>query len=134
MKFLSTLFAVALIGGAAHATETFKYHYSNINAYYACSYAEAQVAKTLIVLGAQGVTTTCTGGIDHGQFMPVSVTATYEGVVKGQSQVTIKGRESCEFNVKLINAAVDQLGHEVASAKSNCWDASGNYKYVINLL
>lgn len=134
MKFASMLLAVALFAGTASATETFKYHYSNFNAYYACSYAEAQVTKTLTALGAEGVSTSCTGGIDHGQYMPVSVTATYEGVVKGQSQVTIKGREACEFNVKLINAAVKHLGHEVSSGQANCWDASGNYKFVINLL
>lgn len=133
MKYVSMLFAVVLFAGVANASE-FKFHYSNNNAYYACSYAEAQVEKTLAALGADGISSSCTGGIDHDQLWPVSVTASYEAIVKGQSQVTLQGRESCDFNVKLIKAAVQHFGYEVVEAKSNCWDASGNYKFVINLL
>lgn len=132
MKYVSMLFAVVLFAGIANAGE-FKFNYSNHNAYYACSYAEAQVEKTLSALGVEGVLASCTGGIDHGQMWPVSVTASYEAVVKGETQVVLRGRESCDFNVKLIKAAVAHLGLEIAESSNSCWDASGSYRFVINL-
>lgn len=134
MKYVSFLFAIALIAGVAKASDTvFTFNYNNHNAYYACSYAEAQVAKTLKKLGAEGVETDCKGGIDHNQFWPVSVTATYSSVVKGERTVQFRGNESCDFNVKLIKAALEGFEHETVKAQSSCWDANGSYNFVINL-
>lgn len=136
MKYVSLLFAVALIAGVAKAGEVvFNFHYNNPNAYYACSYAESQVAKTLKTLGAENVETDCSGGLDaiNNQMWPVSVQASYDVTVKGERQVQFRGNESCDFNVKLIKAALQGFPHEVVKAQSNCWDAKGSYNFVLNL-
>ena len=130
MKYVSFLFAVLLFAGVAKAGEqTFSFHYNNNNAYYSCSYAEAQVVKTLTTLGAENVSTNCHGGIDHDQLWPVSVNAVYTLAAKGERTVVIEGRESCDFNVKLIKAALINFDHEVVKAQASCWDASGRYRF-----
>lgn len=129
MKSISLLFAAVFMSGSAFANldTTFTFHYSNHNAYYACSFAETAVVKTLSTLGAEDIDTRCSGGIDNGQLFPVSVKAAYTQVAKGERMVQFKGNEACDFNVKLIKAALKNFDHEVVSAKDSCWDASGRY-------
>ncbi len=127
MRYFSMIFAIALMAGTASADNVFNFHYNNNNAFYSCHYAENQVANTLVTLGADNVETRCHGGIDHDQLLPVSVSATYTQVAKGEREVVFKGNESCDFNVKLIKAALKNFDHEVVSAQSSCWDAKGRY-------
>ena len=129
MKYVSFLFAVVLMAGSAFANmdSVFRFHYSNSNAYYSCHYAEAQVSNTLAVLGAENIDTDCRGGIEHNQLFPVSVEAVYTQAAKGEREVVFQGNESCDFNVKLIKAALKNFDHEVVSSKTSCWDASGRY-------
>ena len=130
MKYVSFLFAIALAAGVANAAEkSLSFNYSNHNAYYACSFAEAQMTKTLTAVGATDISVSCTGGIEHNQFWPVSVDATFSHELQGGKSVVLKGRESCEFNVKMIQAVASAVDAEVVKAQDTCWDADGNYKY-----
>lgn len=138
MKYVSFLFALALIGvaGLANAAEqkSISFGYTSNESFYACSYAEGQASKFLTALGADNVETQCTGGIqpDH-QLWPVSLSATFMTSEKGVRTVTLRGHEACDFNVKLIKTILAQVDHEVVSAQSNCWGSEGRYSFVINL-
>jgi hypothetical protein len=137
MKYVTFLFALALIGFAtlANASEqkSFNFNYNNFNVYYACDYARDQAANTLEVLGAENVSVNCTGGIENNTMLPISMNGTFNLVEKGARTVVLKGRDSCDFNVKLINTLLSTIDHETVMEHINCMDAQGSYHFEINL-
>lgn len=135
MKYVSFLFATLLIAGIANATEvkTFELNYSNHNAYYACSYAEGQANKILKTLGGNVLETSCSGGIDHDMFLPLSMEGSFILEPQGGKTVVIRGREACDFNVKLIKEILSVVSVASVKASNTCWDASGNYKFEVTL-
>jgi hypothetical protein len=136
LKYASILFALALIGfaGIANAHEvSFTFNYNNQNSYYACSYAEGQASKTLTLLGADNVVVDCHGGIENGTLWPISMSGSFLHSEKGERTVVLKGRESCDFNVKLINTILASMPHEKVVSQNTCWDSEGSYRFEINL-
>lgn len=134
MKYVSFLFAIALFAGVANASEkSVSFHYNNPNSYYSCSYAEGMMVNLLNEFGATEVSTNCTGGIQHDQLWPVSVDASFSHEEQGGRTVLIKGKESCDFNVKMIKAVLATVEHEVVKGSDSCWDAQGQYSYEVIL-
>lgn len=137
MKYVSFLFAVALIGfaGLAHASEqkSFNFDYSSNQSFFACSYVEGQASKVLTTLGAENVKMNCYGGIQYGQWLPVALSATFTIEEKGARTVVLRGRDACDMNVKLIKTILTTVDHEVLSSSYSCWGSTGQYKFEIAL-
>lgn len=133
MKTIIAIFAFFLAGNVfANETKSINFSYSNNYAYYSCSYAEYQAQKFLAQLGARNIHTKCSGGID--QEMPyVYLTASFEQYSSEDVVVTLRGRESCDFNVKLIDAILTKFDHKEVKKGSTCWNAEGRYRYDITL-
>jgi hypothetical protein len=90
--------------------------------------------KTHATLGAENISTQCFGGIQHdGQLWPVSLNATFTHDAKGERVVVLKGRDSCEMNVKLIKTILATIDHEVVSSHVSCWGPQGRYQIEVAL-
>lgn len=111
----------------------FSSHYS----YYACSYAESQTESHLRSLKATQIRTRCSGGIQPGPdsfWMPINVYASYlPAQVSEPVTVTIRGNESCDFNVRLIKTLVRRLGYKTLQSRDSCWDSRGSYSFQIRV-
>lgn len=137
MKYATLLFALALIAiaGTANATEAtpFSFDYNSQESYYSCSYAESQAKKVLKTMGANVLDVNCSGGIDHNMLMPLSMDGGFILEAQGTRTVVLKGRDSCDFNVKLINTILATIPTASVKAQSNCWNSEGNYRFEVTL-
>jgi len=136
MKLILGL-AIAVLGfSQARATEVQKlnFGYYNRYAYYSCDYARNRVQQHLAKLGATNIHTTCTGGIEpYRPWFPINLTATFEQKESVGNVVTLRGNDSCDFNVRLIDAILKTVAHKNVSKQSNCWDSRGSYTYQVQL-
>ncbi len=123
-----------LLAGSAFASEakSINFSYSNFNAYYSCNFAQYQAQKFLTQLGARNIYTKCSGGIDQ-NMSTVYMTISFEQYASEGVVVTLQGRESCDFNVKLIDTILTKFDHKEVKKGSTCWNAEGSYRYDITL-
>lgn len=129
----------------ANRTEkSIEFNWTSNRSYYACSYAEGQTRKYLRALGAQDISTDCDGGIEYGQpyWLPLSLTADFSVYTQDgngtepvtNQKVVLRGNESCEFNVKLIEKILSQVSHTLVKKSVNCFEARGSYRYEIEVV
>jgi hypothetical protein len=137
---MKSLIAISILFGAASsfacgAEKTVSFGYYNQKAMYACSYAENQAKSDLKAMGAVNVQIKCTGGIEAGSpnWMPLEMDITFDQNCSDGQTVTIKGNESCDFNVRLMDTLLTQVDHKSVDKSESCWDASGAYKYNVAL-
>jgi len=138
MKYVSFLFALALIGwaGLANASErlSINFNYSSNESYYSCSYVQGQASKILSTLGAENIVTQCQGGIQNDlQPLPISMQATYTHHVKSGKKVVLKGHDACEMNIKLIGTILSTIDHDIIDWDAACWGSQGSYKIKLEL-
>ena len=156
MKLLIALISMFTIQGmsaklgteslAERQEKSFEFNWNSNRSYYACSYAEGQAQKFLRALGAQEIATDCRGGIETGtpqwSWAPLNLKAQYVSAVQSENgnepvtnqKVILRGSESCEFNVKLIEKILANVDHKLIKKSSTCFDARGSFRYEVEVL
>ena len=142
-------FASLELGSEVLANRTEKsieFNWNSNRSYYACSYAEGQARKYLRALGAQDISTDCRGGIEYGRpqwsWMPLSLDAQFTVLEQNDNgsepvtnqKVVLRGNESCEFNVKLIQKLLAQVNHTLVKKSVNCFEARGSYRFEVEVV
>ncbi len=128
---------------SARTIKNAEFYWSSVRSYYACNYAEGQTQRYLDLLGAQDVQTKCRGGIEFGKYWgPLRLDASFSLLDANDNgtemvavqRVVIRGSESCEFNVKLMDTLLKQIPHVLVEKRASCFNSQGSFKYVVEVL
>ena len=145
MKKLITVVALVL-SVSAFARETVSFGYSGMEgwgqSYYSCDYVEAQTEKVLEMFGATEISVRCSGGIEFGQVMPVSVRASFETPVLSGAEVSeivkYKGdswNPACGLNVRIVKSLLPKFSNVTVVKKSDsCAFQRSNYSYEFSIV
>lgn len=126
------------------------FNYFNRNSAYSCDFAKAKLKKYAETLGANLANLKCSGGIEPesptSNWRSIWLTADlssltqasdndYDAKVSSKlSEVTLRGRDACDFSVSLIEHLLTKVDHELIKKSSTCWDSKGSFKYSVKVL
>jgi hypothetical protein len=118
---------------------TEKIVYSSLRAYYSCDYAEQRAKHYAEILGAKDVEVRCTGGLPEFTSINIDVTflaptVTFDGDVATWQPVSIKTRESCDFNEMIAKRIMKAFPTREMTTQSSCWNAEGSFSYDFEVL
>jgi hypothetical protein len=127
---------------AALTPQKVSYTWMGADAAYSCDFAQREVEKTLLALGARDVVTRCIGGLPDNAFPTVdakfiSIRRATDDKATMQAQVspvTIKFDNSCEFHEELIRSVLEKFEVFSKHASSSCWHSEGSVRYDVTVL
>lgn len=97
-----------------------------------CDYARNRVTEVFNALNAKDLEVTCSGGIDFGAWLPISIKASYNPHSLTSALIESDFRTNCFFDTRFINYLVKKEPHlKVTSSRTHCWQSSSQYSYDI---
>lgn len=139
IAFVSAFSLKAAAETVTWTPQTAKVSYTNMRAFYSCDYAESQTEHYLELLGARDIKVRCTGGLPD--FQSVNLTAEFlapvistDGVEAEWQAVTLKARESCDFNETIAKRVMKYFPTRANEAQSSCWASEGSFSSTLEVL
>lgn len=137
MKKLLVLFTLLMAFNAA--AESFSHTFFGAQGrnriYLSCYYVERAVDTFLDEIGATDITTTCTGGIDYGYNMPVSVRSSFTLPTETKT-VEIKSdfNSNCYFDTEYIRYFVQKFDNvKKLRGSTFCSRSESPYKITLQI-
>lgn len=133
-----TIFAGALLlltGLVANGSElvTTTFSYSSSRDFYACSYAERQMKNYIEVMGGEVQSMRCSGGLPYDRFLTVKATFATPVLTGVMVDIHFAGKESCDFNARLINQLMPYFDPVDVVARNTCFHSQGRYSYSFSI-
>lgn len=118
------------------------FDFASNRSYYACSYAERRFEQMVEAMHGKVEKMRCYGGLPD--FTSISIKAEVQHMAFGDEpksighhewlDVSIKGRDACTFNKKMVMSLLSVFTTQGLQAQDNCWHSEGRYSFEFQVL